>query len=113
MEHYTNVHTRWLLSLTLSLVTARLPVSKQLDVIKLEVDSLSEEKAVPFPSNSHPTALDTLYVGGTSIIQTHDLKRKYMGIIYVYFPFHPFRNGEGDLGLCVFTLCGLLEKREA
>ncbi|XP_054459158.1 laminin subunit alpha-3 [Anoplopoma fimbria] len=39
-------------------------VSKQRDVIKLVVDSVSEQKAVPFTSTS--TKLDTLYIGGTT-----------------------------------------------
>ncbi|XP_078114223.1 laminin subunit alpha-3 [Sander vitreus] len=38
-------------------------VSKQRDVIKLVVDSISQQKAVPFTSTS--TTLDTLYIGGT------------------------------------------------
>ncbi|KAM6938145.1 laminin subunit alpha-4-like [Lycodopsis pacificus] len=39
-------------------------VSKQRDVIKLEVDSVSEQEAVPFTSTS--TTLETLYIGGTT-----------------------------------------------
>ncbi|XP_068581622.1 laminin subunit alpha-3 isoform X2 [Cebidichthys violaceus] len=39
-------------------------VSKQREVIKLVVDSASEQKAVPFTSTS--TTLDTLYIGGTT-----------------------------------------------
>ncbi|XP_032381967.1 laminin subunit alpha-4-like [Etheostoma spectabile] len=38
-------------------------VYKQRDVIKLVVDSISQQKAVPFTSTS--TTLDTLYIGGT------------------------------------------------
>ncbi|XP_051232166.1 laminin subunit alpha-3 isoform X2 [Dicentrarchus labrax] len=41
-------------------------VSKQLEVIKLVVDSMSEQKAVPFISTSYSTALATLYIGGTT-----------------------------------------------
>ncbi|XP_074492138.1 laminin subunit alpha-3 isoform X2 [Sebastes fasciatus] len=39
-------------------------VSKQRDVIKLVVDSMSEQKAVSFTSTS--TTLETLYIGGTT-----------------------------------------------
>ncbi|XP_044054261.1 laminin subunit alpha-3 isoform X2 [Siniperca chuatsi] len=41
-------------------------VSKQHEVIKLVVDSMSEQKAVPFASTSYSTTLDTLYIGGTT-----------------------------------------------
>ncbi|XP_070764977.1 laminin subunit alpha-3 [Enoplosus armatus] len=41
-------------------------VSKQHEVITLVVDSMSEQKAVPFTSTSYSTTLDTLYIGGTT-----------------------------------------------
>lgn len=45
----------------------RPPVSRQLEVIKLAVDSTSEQKAAPrTPTSASP--LDTLYIGGRSII---------------------------------------------
>nr|XP_046248654.1 laminin subunit alpha-3-like [Scatophagus argus] len=41
-------------------------VSKQREVLKLVMDSMSEQKAVPLSSTSYSTTLDTLYIGGTT-----------------------------------------------
>ncbi|KAF7659114.1 hypothetical protein LDENG_00003190 [Lucifuga dentata] len=42
-------------------------VSKQHEVITLEVDSVSEQKAGPFPSTSYSTTLDSFYIGASRV----------------------------------------------
>ncbi|XP_039668362.1 laminin subunit alpha-3 [Perca fluviatilis] len=54
-------------------------VSKQRDVIKLVVDSISQQKAVLFTSTS--TTLDTLYIGGTRKQNRAPVRSPFVGCL--------------------------------
>ncbi|KAM3619703.1 uncharacterized protein V6R79_012335 [Siganus canaliculatus] len=60
-------------------------VSKQRDVLKLAVsiasDSISEEKAIPVRPSSTPSALDALYVGGTTMRTQASVSSPFVGCL--------------------------------
>ncbi|KAG7228737.1 hypothetical protein INR49_008515, partial [Caranx melampygus] len=54
-------------------------VSKLGEVIKLEADSMSEQKALPFMS--HSTALDSVYIGGTTKYNQAPVSSPFVGCL--------------------------------
>ncbi|XP_026201198.1 laminin subunit alpha-4-like [Anabas testudineus] len=56
-------------------------VSKQREVIKLAVDSMSEQKAVPSTSKSYATTQQSLYIGGTTKYSQLPVSSPFVGCL--------------------------------
>ncbi|XP_047199147.1 laminin subunit alpha-4-like [Hippoglossus stenolepis] len=56
-------------------------VSKQREVVKLVVDSMSEEKAVAVTSTSYSTTLDSLSIGGTTRYSRVPVSSPFVGCL--------------------------------
>lgn len=95
-------------------------VSEQHEVLKLVVDSMSEQKAVPFTSMSH-SRLVSFFIGGKSIKDFTDCLSKNISfyeialtrIFFFCFSFSPFRDNRVQPSPSVHTVCGLLAKCES